>query len=134
MKQAQCHAEDTKVSFKADLSAFDVPVSGGASHSEGTSECSSMGVEIGKANLTIKLIGGNTAYMKQYDKWAGSMEGDSKSWHIINTEKMIPIINYIPDQKSRFQVASLIQQFATSTYTGQYIISILDEQRSQLND
>lgn len=134
MKQAQCHSEDTKVSFTADLSAFDVPVSGGASHGEGSKECSSLGIKIGSANLSIQLIGGNPSFMKDYAKWAGSMEGNYEQWHIINTEQLVPIINFIPDQKSRFQVASLVQTFANSSYTGHYIQKILDEQRDQLGD
>ena len=134
MSQADCYSEDTKVSFKADLSAFDVPVSGGASHSEGSKECRSMGVEIGKASLSIQLVGGNTAYMKEYPKWAESMVGNYQSWHIINTEKLVPIINFIPDQSKRFQVASLIQRFPDTNYNAHYIQSILDEQTAIMTD
>ncbi len=134
MAQANCHSEDTKVSFKADLSAFDVPVSGGASHDQGSKTCKSLGVEIGNASLSIQLIGGDTAYMKDYPKWAGSMAGNYASWHIINTETLVPIINFIPDQKSRFQVASLIQRFPSTSYNAQYIQTILDEQQKLLTD
>ena len=134
MSEAKCHSEDTKVSFSANLQAFDVPVSGGASHEEGSEECRSKGIEIGTADLSIQLIGGNPAYMKDYPKWAGSMEGQYQDWHIINTGKLVPIINFIPDQKRRFQVANLIQEFPSSTYDAQYIRAILDEQRSLLND
>ncbi len=134
MKQADCHSEDTKVSFTADLSAFEVPVSGGASHAEGSKECSSLGVEIGNASLSIKLIGGNTSYMKDFPKWAGSMEGSYTRWHTINTEMLEPIINFVPSQKTRFQIASLVQRFATSSYNASYIHKILDEQGQLLTD
>ena len=89
-------SESVEASFHADLSAIDVPVSGGGSFGTGSATDKSTSRTQAEAKQYIQVIGGNPAYIGHYPDWANSLN-PKLEWHIINTSKLVPVINYLPD-------------------------------------
>ncbi|NBD08416.1 MULTISPECIES: MAC/perforin domain-containing protein [Corallococcus] len=131
MSQGQSFSDSVSKGFEVKLELEDVPISGGADNGHGTGSSSNDSSVEADNNVTINVIGGDGSLIGKYPAWAASLNDNYVSWHIINTLTLDPVINLIPDDALRNQVAAiLINKDGVTPYTQ----DISNAEQNDLND
>ncbi len=129
--ESNSFSESVSVGFSANLSEMGAPVSGGASAGTGNSHTTTDSQTNAQSNLNVNMIGGDSQYIHDYAKWAGSLDGNYDSWHIINILEKTSILDLIPSQDLRESCANVIDGKLGAV---PYIANIMNNEMSKLGD